>query len=182
MHTLARAGAALLLMAIPEFALAAPKPLTPVIPEAYGFIPVPQASVKPDKSHVYKAIFDARQAAAKPAELAPALMFAGAELNTLSASGVPLSNIDFVIIFHTTDADSAVWDNAHYRAKFGVDNPNLKVLSEMKKAHVRVYVCAQQLVADNVPFDSLSPDVTLATDGLVVLMTFENAGYALLSY
>ena len=178
MFTLALAGA----INSPTLAAKPPAPATPVITEAYGYVAVPNAAVMPDKTHVYKAIFDARQGVTKPSEILPAIMMAGGELNTLAATGVPSANALFVVIFHTTDADAGVWDNAHYRSKFGVDNPNLKVLAQLKKAGVKLYVCAQQLLGDGVALDTLSPDVAIAADGLVVLMTYQNKGYALLSY
>jgi intracellular sulfur oxidation DsrE/DsrF family protein len=159
-----------------------PPPSAPVISDAYGFVAVPGAAVAPDRAHVFKAIFDGRQPAAKPGDILPAIMMAGGELNTLAASGVPRDHAQFVIVFHTLDADAGVLDNAHYRQKYGVDNPNLKMLAALRKAGVKLFVCAQQLLGDGVPLGAVSPDVKVAEDGLVVLMTYQNAGYALLSF
>jgi len=55
--------------------------------------------VPPDKTRVYKAIFDATRAAHKPAELLPALSMAGSELNAFGVAGVPLQNTKFAIVF-----------------------------------------------------------------------------------
>lgn len=153
-----------------------------VIPEGFGYIAVPHAAVVPDPTHVYKAIFDARQKADKPSDMAPAVVMAASEVNTLAQNGVPAANRKFVVIFHTADADAAAMDNAHYRAKYGIDNPNLKALADLRKAGVELYVCSQQLLADRADLKGLSPDVSLASDGLVVLMTYQNKGYALISF
>jgi intracellular sulfur oxidation DsrE/DsrF family protein len=159
-----------------------PPPVKPVIPEAFGWVVVPGAAISPDKAHIYRALFSATAGADKPDQLVPAVLMAGTELNALAASGLPLANADFVIDFHGPGAVDALLDNAHYQAKYHLDNPNLKVVSELKHAGVKLYVCAQLLLAIGVPFDALTPDVTVASDGLVVMMTFQNQGYALLPF
>lgn len=168
--------AAAILSAAPATAAA------PVIPEGYAYIAVPHVAVAPEASHVYKAIFDARMKADDPAQLAPAVIFAASEVNTLAQNGVPAANRKLAIVFHTTDADMAVMDDAHYRARYHVNNPNLRVLSELRKEGVELFVCSQQLAADRADLKAISPDVALASDGLIVLMTYQNKGYALISY
>ncbi|HWC66208.1 MAG TPA: DsrE family protein [Thermoanaerobaculia bacterium] len=158
-----------------------PKPLSPVVPEADGYAPIPGAAVPPSADRVYKAIFDATRRAARPAELVPAVNNAASELNAFGVAGVPLSHAKFALVFHGGAMDGLL-DDAHYRAKFGVPNPNLPVLARMRKSGVEILVCGQNLVADDVDRTALTPDVTIASDALIVLMTYENDGYALLSF
>jgi len=117
----------------------------------------------------------------KPAELLPALNMAGSEFNALGAAGVPLQNAKLAIIFHGP-AINGILDDAHYREKFGVSNPNLKVLSQLKKSEAEIFVCGQNLAADKIDPKTLSADVEIASDALVVLMTYQNNGYSLLSF
>jgi len=158
-----------------------PAPVSPVIPEADGYVRIPGAAFPPDKRRVYRAVYDATRAAKEPTQLAPALNMAGSELNNFGAEGVPLRNVKFAVVFHGGGLN-AILDDAHYRAKFGVPNPNLKVLSEMKKAGVGLFVCGQNLVAEQIDPKALSPDVTVASDALIVLMAYQNDGYALMSF
>ena len=130
---------------------------------------------------MYKAIFDATRPADKPDQLLPALNMAGSELNALAAAGVPLTSAKFAIVFHGSAIDG-VRDDAHYREKYGVSNPNLKVLSGLKKCGVEIFVCGQNLAAEKVDPKTLSADVTVASDALIVLMTYQNNGYAVLSF
>jgi len=167
-----------LLCAVPQHAPAS----GPVIPQAYGYTAVPGVAVKPDPHKIYRAIFSATAAADKPASLLPAILMAATELNTLAAYGVPLSNTRYVIDFHGPGAVYGLLDNAHYRQKFGTDNPNLPVLAELKKAGVKLYVCSQQMLAMGVGFNTISPDVTVASDGLFVLVNFQDQGYAFLPF
>jgi intracellular sulfur oxidation DsrE/DsrF family protein len=156
-------------------------PQAPAIPGADGYVTIPRAAVPADKTHLYKAVFDATRAAEKPAELVPALNMAGSELNAFAVAGVPLQNAKFAIVFHSS-AINGILDDAHYREKFGVSNPNLKVLSQLKKCGAEIFVCGQNLAADKIDPKTLSPDVQIATDALIVLMTYQNNGYSLLSF
>jgi intracellular sulfur oxidation DsrE/DsrF family protein len=158
-----------------------PKPRSPVIAGADGYAPIAGAAVPPEKGRIYKAIFDATRAADDPGHLVPAVNNAASELNAFGVAGVPLGNARFVVVFHGP-AMAALLDDAHYRAKFHVANPNLPVLSAMRKAGVQLLVCGQNLVADDVDRASLTPDVKIASDALIVLMTYENDGYALLAF
>lgn len=158
-----------------------PAAKAPAIPEADGFVVIPNAALQPDKKHVYRAVYDATKAADKPTQLIPALNMAGSELNALAAMGVPLKNAKFVVVFHGAALDG-ILDEAHYKAKFNVSNPNLKVLAEFKKAGVELFVCGQNLAFENIDPKTLSTDVTVAADALIVVMKYQNDGYALLSF
>jgi intracellular sulfur oxidation DsrE/DsrF family protein len=158
-----------------------PAPASPVIPEADGYVAIPHVAKAPDKKRVYRAVFDATQGAEKPDQLLLALNMAGSELNALGAAGVPLTNAKFVVVFHGAALDG-ILDEVHYKAKFGVSNPNLKVLAAMKKAGVELFVCGQNLAYAKVDPATISPDVTVASDALLVSMEYQNAGYALMSF
>jgi intracellular sulfur oxidation DsrE/DsrF family protein len=154
---------------------------SPVIQEADGFKIIPEAKYPPSSTKTYKAIYDATHAASTVTQLLPALNMAGSELNALAVSGVPLTRAKFVIIFHGA-ALNGILKNEYYKKKYGVANPNLKVLSELKAAGVQLLVCGQNLLAENIDTSFISPDVMVASDAIIVLMTFQNAGYALLSF
>jgi len=158
-----------------------PPPESPVIPAADGYVVIPGAAVAPDKGHKYLAIFDATRRAEKPTELLPALNMAGSELNAFGVAGVPLSHVRFAVVFHGS-ALAGILDEAHYRAKFGVSNPNLAVLEQFRKAGVELFVCGQNLASEHVDPATLAPGVTVASDALIVLIAYQNRGYALLSF
>ena len=135
----------------------------------------------PDKTHRYFAIFDATRRAEKPTDLLPSVNMAGSELNAFAVAGVPPSNVKFALVFHGPALDG-ILDEAHYKAKFGVTNPNLPVLERFRKAGVELFVCGQHLAFEHIDPKTLTPSVTVASDALIVLMTYQNRGYALLSF
>jgi intracellular sulfur oxidation DsrE/DsrF family protein len=126
-------------------------------------------------------VFDATRGPDAPERLLPALDNAGSELNAIAASGFPLSNAQFAIVFHG-DAVSGILSDEHYKEKFGVANPNLPVLEQMEKAGVELVVCGQFLAAEHIDPHTLSPRVKVGSDALLALMDFQEKGYALLSF
>lgn len=156
-------------------------PVSPAVPEADGYVAIPKVAVAPEPGAVYRAIFDATRAASGPTQLLPALNMAGSELNALEASGVPLANAKFAIVFHGSTIDGLL-DETHYRAKYRVGNPNLAAIAELKKAGVELFICGQELAAHDVDLATLTPDVMVASDALIVLMTYHDRGYAILSF
>jgi hypothetical protein len=103
--------------------------------DAQPHVTIPKIAVPPDSNRTYRTIYDATLLAQEPTQLVPALNMTGAMLNALAASGVPLTNARFVVIFHGS-AINGILDEAHYKARFGVPNPNLTVLTQLKKAGV----------------------------------------------
>jgi len=179
MKSIALAAGALLALA--QGAGGWPAPQSPAIPEASGYVSIPGAAFTPATGKVYRAVFDATRGAGKPTELLPAIDMAASELNALAVEGVPLAHAKFALVFHGRAIDG-ILDDAHYRAKFGVKNPNLAVLSKMRDQGVGLYVCGQNLVADDIDPLSLTSDVKVASDALLALIELEGQGYALLSY
>ena len=101
--------------------------------------------------------------------------------NALAAANVPLRNARFAIVFHGPAVDG-ILDSEHYKAKFGTNNPNLPVIAEMKKEGVEFFVCGQYLAGEKIDQKILAPGVTIAADALLVLMQYQNNGYALMSF
>ena len=158
-----------------------PPPKAPAVSGADGYVEIPNAALAPTKNSIYRAIFDATRPADRPTELLPALNMVGSELNALATGNVPLANAKFALVFHGSAVDG-ILDEAHYKAKFGTSNPNLKAIAEMKKQGVEFFVCGQYLAAEKIEPKSLVPEVTVAADALLVLIHYHNNGYALLSF
>lgn len=169
-----------------------PSAQTPMIPGALPYVPIPGAAVAPDRSRVYKVIFNVVNGPAQPDQPVAGILFAATDLSALRGQGVPKSNTKFALIFHgpvfhgpggpTLGAVDGLLNNESYRAKFGVDNPNLAMLSALKQAGAEVLVCGQFLGAMGVDPKTLSPDVAIASEAFVTLITYQNNGYAVLEF
>ncbi len=158
-----------------------PPPTAPAITGSLGYTKLPGAAYNPDPKHVYKIVFDETKPGAKPTEAAQGIALAATELDQLRGNGVPAANTKFALVFHGGALDS-ILNDATYKAKHGVDNPNLPILAALKKEGVELLVCGQMLVLTKTDPKTLSTDVTLGSDALLMLATFQNNGYALLSF
>ncbi len=169
------------LFSLAGFAQNWPAPKAPAIPEADGYVVIPNVAVAPDPKTTYRVIFDGTKAAAKPDGVLPVINAAGGVLNDLVVGKVPHSNRQLAIVFHGPAVDG-ILDNAHFRAKYGIDNPNLKILSALKRQGVVLLVCGQHLAAEHIDPMILSPDITVASDAYLVLINYQNRGYALMLF
>ena len=66
--------------------------------------------------------------------------------------------------------------------KLPVPTEVLELHSQLKQAGVALFVCGQNLAADHIDPRTLSADVTVASDALIVLMAYQDDGYALMSF
>lgn len=173
----------LLLLALSLFATAAVAGdsfwQTPTIHGAGKIHPMPKAAYQPDVNATYKVVFSLSKAGATPAELSPSLDHVARAVNLYVNAGVPLSHLKFVAIA-AGPATPIVLNDTQYRAKFGVANPNLPVIAQLRKAGVDVAVCAQAVAEHHFQYDWVDPSVTLALSGLTTVIDLEQQGYALM--
>ena len=71
-------------------------------------------------------------------------------------------------------------DDADYRKQFGVANPNLKVIAELRQAGVDVAVCGQAVAEHGYPYEAIDKSVTLALSALTTITELQQKGYALM--
>jgi intracellular sulfur oxidation DsrE/DsrF family protein len=121
------------------------------------------------------------RAAAEVKEIIPALEDAAALVNGLAAGAVPPANRRIVVVFYGPAA-YGILDNETYRQKYGADNPNLQVISELRQAGVELFVCGQWLRYKNIEESKVVSDVQIAADALIVVVAYQNRGYAHLIY
>jgi intracellular sulfur oxidation DsrE/DsrF family protein len=152
---------------------------TPTI-SGYGKIHyLPNGAFKPQRGKTYKVVFSLTQGAQNPDQVDPALDHVARAVNLYVAAGVPLSKLKFVAVA-SGGATSLVLDDAHYRAQFGVPNPNLALIEALKKDGVTIAVCGQAMAEHHFEYDWLNPRVTLSLSALTTITTLQQAGYALM--
>lgn len=164
-----------LLGAASAMATDTPSPIT----AAGAFHPLPQAAYQPDRQATYKVVFSLSKESGKPAEVNPALERVARTVNMYAASGVPMAQLKFVAIA-SGPATALVLDDEHYRAKFGMANPNLPVIAQLRKAGVDVAVCGQAVAESHFQNEWIAKDVTLALSALTTITELQQQGYALM--
>ncbi len=167
---------ALILVAVPHLAMASGL-VFPAIKGFGGAYPLTHAAEQPDPSKAYKAIFDVTKGSKKASQINAGVFHVAKAVNIMALAGVPLSNLHIVAILHGK-ATSSVLDNRHYKAKFGVNNPNIAVFEALRKAGVIVEVCGQAMLDHHYPLTWASAYVKPTLSALSTLIIYGNQGYA----
>ena len=165
------------LVVFSEAAFAAePVWVNPAVPDFGASVSLPDAGMQPDKNTEYKVVFNITGEGPNE-KINPSLERAARAANIFVSAGVPLSHLHFIAVVHGP-ATQSVLDNDHYKEKFNVDNPNVKLIAELKAAGVKVVVCGQALAAKKFPHDWVNQDVEITLSAISTVIILEQQGYA----
>lgn len=156
------------------FAEETPFATGPVIAE-FG----PAASVDTDfdipDGAIFRHSFDISKQA-EPGELNRSLVSAARFLNMHGRVGVPVENMDLVIVVH----GGAVKDVAKagfYNKAAGGENANLPLLEALIEKGVRLIVCGQSAAYYGVGNEDLAPGVEMALSAMTAHALLQQEGY-----
>ncbi len=155
--------------------------VNPVIKSAGGIFEIPYADEKPDPSLAYNIVIEVERPSEKPDTINWALNNVARLINLHTVGGVPPKNLHVVLAIHG-GATYTVMNNDAYRAKYKVDNPNLKLYKELADAGVKIFVCGQSLIGREVDRMKMVPEVKVSVSMLTILTTYQLRGYALLKF
>lgn len=152
---------------------------TPLITGAGKIHPLPQAAYQPDRNATYKVVFTMTMPSSKPDEVNPALERVARTVNLYVQSGVPVNHLKFVAVAAGPATAIALDDDA-YKQKFGVANPNLPVIEQLRKNGIDIAVCGQAWAEHKFDYAWKDSHVTLALSLLTTVTTLEHQGYTLM--
>ncbi len=156
---------------------ARPAPTPGPVIEAFGAThDVPVASLTPSPAVEYKVKFDVAVAPADPKAVNPAIETVARFVNMHVRAGVPLSNVKAALILHGSAARDAL-GHPGYRARHGVDNPNLPLLEALARAGVRVYLCGQSAAGRGLGWDEIAPVASVALSAMTAHAVLAREGY-----
>jgi intracellular sulfur oxidation DsrE/DsrF family protein len=152
---------------------------TPTIP-GYGRIHyLPDSAFQPAPNKTYKLLFWLHHGPKDPGKVNSGLDHVARAINLYRKVGVPWSHLKIIVIASGGATPFAI-DNKHYQAKFGVANPNIKLLKLLDQHHVVLSVCSQAVAEHGFQENWVLPDVKLALSGLTTVLDFQLKGYALM--
>lgn len=149
----------------------------PAVPEYGKVMPYPNASMQPGKEVDYKVVYNVTERG-EPDKVNPALDKLARAVNIFASAGVPLSKLHFIGVIHGP-ATPTVLDNQHYKERFNVDNPNLKIIGELEKVGVKLMVCGQALAHNKIASEWVNPKVELTLSAITDLVLLQQQGYIL---
>jgi len=152
-----------------------------VIPEFGRTYEVPNPDFKTDTELEFKAVFDVSKAPEDKSKRNPYIETIARFLNMHEKAGVPVKNLHVRMAMHG-QASYGLLTNEAYKEKFGVDNPNIKLLETIDKAGVDIILCVQTAGARNIPKDRRLPLTKTALSAMTILIQSQGEGYRLIAF
>lgn len=134
-----------------------------------------------DPNKIYKVVFDIHDIPRSPAQVNPMLNTLARFINMHVAAGVPLEHLKAVGVIHNK-ASMIAMNNEDYKAKFGVDNPNIPLMEALEKAGAKVYMCGQSISARGLDRERLAEPIDVALSAMTVILSLQSDGYQLIRF
>jgi intracellular sulfur oxidation DsrE/DsrF family protein len=138
---------------------------------------VPFAEDRPDPNMQYKIVFETSEKIDSAAQIYPPLEHIARMYNLHVYGGVPQKNLDVVLVIGGVSIP-IVLNNEAYKKKFGVDNPNLKILEQLKAAGIKINGCAQSMMKNSIDPSEVNPIITPIFSKFTTVSTYQLKGYA----
>lgn len=148
----------------------------PVIMRGGTHSPVPNPTFVIPTDQTYKVSWDINVGSTKPGDVNPAFEVPARFLNQSAVVGVPRANVQVAIVVHGT-AGEELLSNEEYRARKGVDNPNIALLEELSKAGVRIILCGQTVASRKMPREKILPFVQVAPSAAWAHAVLQQQGF-----
>ncbi len=126
----------------------------------------------------YRVAFDIAVAAEQPDQVNASLNSVARFLNMHAQAGVPRDRLQLAVVVHGT-AGKDLLDDAAYRERLGVENPNRALLRELMGAGVQIILCGQTAASRGLPRDGLIEGVRTALSAMTAHAVLQEHGYRL---
>jgi intracellular sulfur oxidation DsrE/DsrF family protein len=147
-----------------------------------GVVPVQPIDEMPDPEMQYKLLFELTgfamkgQDSAAKTEINLGLSEVARQINLHEANGIPRKNINVVVVTHA-DALYSFMTNEKYKKKYGIDNPNIRLIKELQDYGVKMLVCGQAMTFYNLELEDLVPGIKQVLTAQTVISSYQLKGY-----
>ena len=152
----------------------------PVIPDYGAAFDVPNPDF-PVPTGPRRVLVQTTESGKGPGDLNSHIVMVARYLNMHARAGVPVENMHLALVLHGGAGKDAL-SNEAYRKRYGVDNPNAKLIQELIGAGVQVILCGQTQTARGFHREELAHGVKLALSALTAVVTLEDEGYRLIPW
>ena len=145
--------------------------------QGYGAInPIPFETLKPDPSKQYRYVTELGYGIEDKKEVSIFLDYAARMYNAHIYAGIPKENMDLSFVIFSGQTTAAL-SNEEYEKRFDIPNPNAPLLEELKAAGVRVIVCGQSMMKQNLAPDMIYPGMEMAVSRFTATSDLMHNGY-----
>jgi intracellular sulfur oxidation DsrE/DsrF family protein len=143
-----------------------------------GIIPVSNVDEIPDPKQDYKLLFELTEDNPDSLRSKPdgGLTEVARVINLHVASGIPANKIMPVLVIHG-GALHAVSNNGYYQEHYKMENPNLKLINDLKNVGAKFIICGQAMNFLDMKKEEFLPEVKLSLTAQTVLSNYQLKGY-----
>ncbi|MFS4469069.1 DsrE family protein [Maribacter sp. 2210JD10-5] len=134
-----------------------------------------------DTTKTYKAVFDIMNSPEDVGELNRSIETAARFLNMHAQSGIPLEQLKVALVVHNK-ASKDVITSKNYKKKYGIENPNEKLITDLIGAGAEVIFCGQSSMSRGFPKEELIDGVQLSLSAMSALIQLQNEEYRLIKF
>ena len=137
--------------------------------------------IKTDISADLKVIMDVSKSSEDKSVINKYIVTAARFLNMHASAGMKKDQLIAAITIHG-NAWQDVLKNDAYKTKFGVDNPNLKLIEQLNAAGVDIIICGQTAAFRKMDRKDVTSEVKFALSAMTALLQYQNNGYKFLKF
>ena len=137
--------------------------------------------IKTNTSEEFKVIFDVSQSSSDKHVINKNIVTAARFLNMHANEGMKNEQLEVAMTIHG-GAWQDVLNNAAYKEKYGVNNPNLQLINELTEAGVDIIICGQTAKFRGITKDNANPNVKFALSAMTALIQYQNNGYRFIKF
>ena len=141
---------------------------------------VPGAVLFPDTAAEHKVVFDNLAVAENVDDVNPMLLAVARYVNTLAKYGVPAEKRRIAVVMHRGSTPITLTNEAFRSRHDGHDNPNIKLIRDLHAAGVKLHLCGQAAVANDISADELLDEIQLDLWALTTIIDYQQKGYVLI--
>ena len=142
---------------------------------------VPNPDLATEIDSEFKVIFDVDKSSDDKSEVNRYIEVAARFLNMHVNAGMKPEQLKAAMTIHAGAAQD-VLNNDVYKAKYGVDNPNFKLINALSEAGVDIIICGQSAAKNNMSREDINPNVKIALSATTALIQYQNKGYQFVKY
>jgi intracellular sulfur oxidation DsrE/DsrF family protein len=153
----------------------------PIIKDYGTTFAVDSPDIKTDINSEFKVIFDVSQSSKDKSKPNKYIVTAARFLNMHAYAGKSLEQLKVAMTIHGA-AWQDVLNNAEYKEKNGVDNPNTALINQLTEAGVTIIICGQTAAYRGMTKTSVNPNVKFALSAMTALVQYQNNGYRFIKF
>ncbi|MEW7292903.1 DsrE family protein [Aquimarina sp. 2304DJ70-9] len=136
---------------------------------------------KTDTKHDLKVVFDIGRTFADSSKVNPLINTAARFLNMHEKAGVSVEKLKVAMVLHG-GASYDILNDAKYKAKYGIINPNTKLIAALSEKGVQIILCGQTAAYRKITKEDVLPEIKFALSAMTALVQLQNENYRLINF